>query len=119
MTDAERDALLASALRYSGGSHEVGDVVAGIAEGRFQEWRGERSVVVTELVANPRVKEAHAFLAAGDLDEIKVLYPVMLAWAKSLGCTRATMTGRPGWAKTFLTRDEGWTSQLVLFSKEI
>ena len=119
MTDAERDRLLADALEYAGGTHTVADVLEAIASGAYQEWRGDRSVVVTQVVENPRVKEAHAFLCAGSLDEVKTMYPVILDWARSIGCTRATFTGRPGWGRTFLTRAEGWTSRLAQYEKEL
>lgn len=119
MTDTERDALLAEALVYAGGTHAVADVLEAIGHGTFQEWRGARSVIVTQVIENPRVKEACAFLAAGDMGEIQTLYPFLEEWAKSLGCQRLSFHGRPGWERTFLTKAEGWKSGLVVFEKEL
>jgi len=106
-------------LAYSGGTHTVADVLYGVKHGEFQLWEGERSVIVTKLMQHPRFLEAYCFLAAGDLDEVASLYHIVLEWAKSKGCKRASFVGRPGWAKTFLTRAEGWSSQSVVFQKEL
>jgi hypothetical protein len=111
--------LLERALAYAGGTHTLDDVLAGIASGEFQAWPGERSILLTKIMAHPQLLEACCFLAAGDMDEIQQLYPVMLEWAKAKGCQRASFMGRPGWQRTFLTKDEGWTSRLVVYEKEL
>jgi hypothetical protein len=115
VVEAERDALLVRALEYAGGTHTVADVLTG----PYQIWEGAQSVVVTQVVEHPRLKEAFAFLAAGNLEEIRALYPNILAWAKAMGCTRASFLGRPGWSRSFLTRDEGWHTESVVYSKEL
>lgn len=111
--------LIARALEYSGGTHTVQDVLDGVEAGEFQIWEGERSILVTKLMQHPRLLEVFAWLAAGDGREIEELYPVVLEWAKAKGCTRASCLGRPGWERSFLTKDAGWHSGLRVFAKEL
>lgn len=111
--------LIERALAYSGGTHTVQDVLDGIEAGEFQLWEGERSIIVTKLMQHPQLLEAFCFLAAGDLQEIAALYPVILDWAKAKGCTRVSCLGRPGWERSFLTREAGWTSRFTVFAREI
>ena len=107
-----------SALEYSGGTHTFDDVAQAVTENRFQVWPGVNSVVVTEIIVYPQLKNLHYFLAGGDLDELKLMRPYIERWGKSLGCTRVTLAGRQGWAKTFL-RDEGYEPKWFILSKEL
>ena len=77
MTEDERRVLIAAALVYAGGTHSVDDVLEACYRGEWQMWEGQRSLVVTQLSVHPQGKEAFAFLAAGDLDEIAAMYPVL------------------------------------------
>lgn len=44
--------------------------------------------------------------------------PGILEWGKSVGCTHAMMTGRPGWQRTKLMRD--WIKQdYVILEKKL
>jgi len=107
-----------SALEYSGGTHTFDDIAQAVTENRFQVWPGINSVVVTEIIVYPRIKNLHYFLAGGDLDELKLMRPYIERWGKSLGCTRVTLAGRKGWSKTFL-RDEGYEPKWFILSKDI
>lgn len=107
-----------SALEYSEGTHTFEDIAEGVASDRFQLWPGTKSVVVTEIIVYPRIKNLHYFLAGGDLDELKLMRPYIERWGKSLGCTRVTLAGRKGWAKTFL-RDEGYEPKWFILSKNL
>jgi hypothetical protein len=107
-----------SALEYSEGTHTFDDIAEGVASNRFQVWPGANSVVVTEIIVYPQIKNLHYFLAGGDLDELKLMRPYIERWGKSLGCTRVTLAGRKGWAKTFL-RDEGYEPKWFILSKSL
>ena len=107
-----------AALEYSQGTHQFVDIAAGILSGRYQLWAGEKAAVVTEIIVYPRIKNLHYFLAGGDLDELKLMRPYIERWGKSLGCTRVTLAGRKGWAKTFL-RDEGYEPKWFILSKNL
>jgi hypothetical protein len=107
-----------SALEYSGGTHGFDDIADGVQDGRFQLWPGIKSVVITEIIVYPRLKDLHYFLAGGDLDELKQMRPYIERWGKDLGCTRVSLAGRKGWYKTFL-RDEGYEPKWFIMSKEL
>ena len=107
-----------AALEYSGGTHTLDDIAAGIMSNRFQLWPGQSSAVVTEIIVYPQLKDLHFFLAGGDLDELKHMRPHIEAWGKSVGCTRVTLAGRKGWERTFL-KDEGYEPQWFILSKEL
>lgn len=110
---------ISAALEYSGGSHSLEDIRQGLADSQLQCWPGVRSVVITQIQQMPQRKELHLFLAAGDLTELRALYPIIMDWGRAQGCTVATFTGRKGWERTFLTREEGWRSRMILFEKEL
>lgn len=105
---AERSRHIGNALRYAGGTHRTTDIDAGIASGRFQCWTGPHSVMVTEIEQYPTGRCLHFFLAGGRLGELRLMTPHVLQWGREQGCTRATLTGRPGWSRSFLTKEMGW-----------
>lgn len=108
-----------AALQYAGGTHTFEDVTAGVAEGRMQFWPGVRSAIITELLESPRARTLHFFLAGGDLAELEAMEPLVIAWGKTQGCTAASMVGRKGWERTFLTQRAGWESRLAVFEKAL
>jgi hypothetical protein len=107
-----------AALEYSGGTHGIEDIAEGLKKGRFQLWPADDSVVVTEIIVYPRLKNLHFFLAGGDLDELRLMRPLIESWGKSMGCARVSLAGRQGWAKTFL-RDEGYKPKWFVLSKDL
>jgi hypothetical protein len=107
-----------AALEYSGGTHGIEDIAEGLKTGRFQLWPADDSVVVTEIIVYPRLKNLHFFLAGGDLDELRLMRPMIEQWGKNMGCTRVSLAGREGWTKTFL-RDEGYKPKWFVLSKDL
>jgi hypothetical protein len=107
-----------AALEYSGGTHNFEDITQMVEDHRLQLWPAKDSVVLTEIIVYPRLKNLHYFLAGGDLDELSRMRPMIESWGKSLGCTRVTLAGRRGWAKTFL-KDEGYSPQWSVMAKEL
>lgn len=107
-----------AALEYSGGTHNFDDVAEMVKDHRLQLWPAKDSVVLTEIIVYPRLKNLHYFLAGGDLDELSRMRPLIESWGKSIGCTRVTLAGRRGWAKTFL-KDEGYSPQWSVMAKEL
>ena len=107
-----------AALEYSGGTHNFDDVAEMVEQNRLQLWPAKDSVVLTEIIVYPRLKNLHYFLAGGDLDELSRMRPLIESWGKSIGCTRVTLAGRRGWAKTFL-KDEGYSPQWSVMAKEL
>jgi hypothetical protein len=106
------------ALKYSEGTHTFSDIAAGVLSNRYQLWPNKNSAVVTEIVVYPQLKDLHYFLAGGNLDELKQMRPAIESWGKSIGCSRVSLAGRPGWAKTFL-KDEGYEPKWFILAKEL
>ena len=107
-----------AALEYSGGTHRFEDVLEMVAKNQLQVWPATQSIVLTEIIVYPRLKNLHYFLAGGDLDELSRMRPMIESWGKSLGCTRVTLAGRRGWQKSFL-KDEGYSPQWSVLAKEL
>jgi len=107
-----------NALAYAGGTHTTRDVYLGVAAGEFQFWPGEESVIITQLVDNPQCRTCHFFLAGGNLAELEKMADNVEQWAQEQGCKAVTLTGRPGWKKTFL-RDIGYEVEGVAMKKEL
>jgi hypothetical protein len=107
-----------AALEYAAGTHTIDDVADGILKERFQCWEGSDSIIITEIVVYPQLKDLHFFLAGGDLDEISLMEPLITAWGKGLGCTRVSLAGRKGWQKSFL-KDRGYEPKWLVLSKEL
>ena len=107
-----------AALEYSGGTHQFEDVLEMVEKNQLQVWPATQSIVLTEIIVYPRLKNLHYFLAGGDLDELSRMRPMIESWGKSLGCTRVSLAGRRGWAKTFL-KDEGYSPQWTVLAKQL
>jgi len=107
-----------AALEYSGGTHNFDDVAEMVEQNRLQLWPAKDSVVLTEIIVYPRLKNLHYFLAGGDLDELSRMRPMIESWGKSVGCTRVTLAGRRGWSETFL-KDEGYSPKWAVLAKEL
>jgi hypothetical protein len=109
---------VAAALEYSGGTHKIEDIAEGIRRGQFQLWPGRDSAVVTEIIVYPQLKDLHYFLAGGDLDELRLMRPLIEQWGKSVGCSRVSLAGRKGWERTFL-KDEGYEPKWFILCKDL
>lgn len=120
MTEAVRlQEHLEAALEYAGGTHTLSDVIAEIYAGQMQFWPGERSAIVTQIAEFPRKTVLVFFLAGGDGDELRQMRGRIERWAiKEHGCTAATLTGRRGWARSFMV-EEGYNVGLVHMTKEL
>lgn len=96
------------ALKYAHGTHTIEDVEQAIRAGEAQPWLGENAVMVTEVLDLPQAKVLHFWLCGGDLDELLAMQPEIEAWGRSVGCTKASTAGRPGWKKVLKDRGYGF-----------
>lgn len=108
-----------AALVYADATHAYDDVARMIAAGELQLWPGPASCIVTEIVRHPQKTLCNVFLAGGTLREIRAMAPILYDWARSQGASYMTFTGRPGWARTFLTKDDGWSAPLSYYVKPL
>lgn len=109
---------LARALDRAWG-YTLDDLRELIDSGKMQLWPGQDSVMVTQILERPQGRELFFFLAAGNMDEVRRLYKIVIAWGRSKGCTHAAFVGRKGWERSFLTREEGWKAEHVVYEREI
>ena len=117
MTEIDRcRPWIEAALEYSGGTHEFEDIVEGIQSGRMQFWPAPRGCLVTELVAFPKKKTINVFLGGGELEQLRDMHADVIAWAKTQGCSAATISGRAGWARAF--KSMGWIPLHTTLMKE-
>jgi hypothetical protein len=110
---------LEAALAYAGGTHTVADVEDAIMRGDAQLWPAPHSCIVTEIDRQPRQSILVFWIAAGVSAELEAMEPLVIAWGREQGCTKARMAGRKGWERSFLT-DLGWArSGLIIMEKEL
>ena len=108
---------IAAALPYAGGTHAIEDVEDELVRGRLALLAGQRSAMLCEVRNYPRLRALHIFLAGGDLAELKSFNPMMDDAARTLGCSRISIAGRPGWERAL--RDLGYQKNWTVLSKEI
>lgn len=108
---------LEAALEYSGGTHTLSDIRAGIEAKRYALIPGEKSALVFEICEYPQLKALHVFLAGGDLQEIKSFDPLLIDLAKAGNCARIDIAGRRGWVRAL--KDIEYTEMWTTVSKRI
>lgn len=106
-----------AALEYSHGTHDIKDIFEAVANNTVEFWPGQKCALISQVVQYPKKRMVHIFLAGGDIDEIKEIETHITEWAKSQGCSGLSLTGRPGWTKSFL-RDIGYRNTQVQMIKE-
>lgn len=106
---------LAAALEHAGGTHLIEDVREACLDGRMQFWPGRNAAIVTEINTYPRLRALAFFLTGGALEELLAMEPVIVEWARSIGCTRAECGGRPGWERVL----KDYRRLCVCLTKEI
>ncbi len=95
---------LEDALAYSNGTHDIEDIWAGIESGQFQLWPGKNSAVITEIYLYPKKKVFHIFLAGGEMEELLEMWDSIEIYAKVVGCTSLSVSGRKGWMRVLESR---------------
>jgi hypothetical protein len=109
---------LLAALLEGGGEHSLGDVISLIVSGECQMFEGDGATIITEIVETPQQgMGVHIWLAAGELEKVIALSREVLDWAREIGCTRATLTGRKGWVRAL--RGEGWSHEMVVMGRSL
>ena len=106
-----------AALEYSHGTHNIQNIFEDVMNGRVEFWPGKECALISQVVQYPQKKMIHVFLAGGDISEIEQIEPHIVEWAKQHGCSALSLTGRPGWTKSFL-KDIGYQNTQVQMIKE-
>lgn len=105
------------ALEYSHGTHNIQDIFEDVMYGRVEFWPGKECALITQVVQYPQRKMLHVFLAGGNITEIEEIEKHITVWAKQQGCTALSLTGRPGWTRSFC-KDIGYRNTQVQMIKE-
>lgn len=101
---------LEAALAHAHGTHALSDVREMVERREARFWAGRRAAMVTEVHEFPRMRVLHFWLAGGDLAELRdEMRPLAEAWGREQGCTRATISGRRGWARALGYAPLAWT----------
>lgn len=106
-----------AALEYSLGTHDFLNIVDAVLTGNMQLWVDEKGCAVTEVLDFPKKRILHIFLAGGELDAVRALENSAVEWAKSIGCSAFTLTGRRGWEKAL--KNDGWETTHSMMIKRI
>lgn len=105
------------ALRLSGNTHSIEDVVEALREGQMQAFWNDTSIVITEVALTPRRQFVSIFLSAGDLDGVMALHDKIYDWAVENGYGFARILVRPGFAR--LLERKGWKRRQIMMELEL
>jgi hypothetical protein len=100
---------LEKALQIDTDGGTFDQVVERVQDGHAQYWPCGSSVIITQISG----LSLHFWLASGTLAELQAVTPHILDFGREQGCTRATLTGRKGWLRSFL-RDTGWKQSKII-----
>jgi len=97
---------IGSCCERSGGKYAPADVLLNFLNGRMELWLvmdeagAIQALVITEIVAYPRITVCRLLACTGDDAALWVdLLASMEAWAKSRGCAAMEPICRPGWER--------------------
>jgi hypothetical protein len=96
------------ALAHGWDGHTFEDLERAVDEGDMQAWCSPGTIVLTQIIQYPQQKRLFFFLVSGDLATAEAMSEDIYEFGRSHGCTVAAFSGRPGWQRTFLTR-QGWS----------
>ena len=105
------------ALRRSGDTHTLEDVVEALREGRMQSFWNEKALVITEVIKTPRRNFLSVFLVAGDLDSVMSLHEEVCDWNVANGCDFFRISVRPGFVR--LMEQRGWKKRQVVMELDL
>lgn len=73
------------------------------------------SVILTQISG----RTLHFFVAAGIAHEVRSAVPAIEEYGRSMGCDTASLIGRKGWARSWLTGDEWEVAPLIVMKKSL
>jgi len=106
-----------AALDRGGNTHLFEDIVSAVKAGTMQFWPAEDACAITEIVAYPRKKALHIFLAGGNMDTIVEMNDSAELFAKFNECSHMSIAGRKGWQK--ILEPKGYKPVLTSLGKDI
>jgi hypothetical protein len=107
---------LERALAQCGGIFTLEDIRDNLKSGRMQGHVVGDTWAITQVLEWPRSKSVNVVFVVGDMKDALELETVIEKWAKDLGASFITGTGRDGW---WDYKTPGWKKMGVLYSKDI
>jgi hypothetical protein len=98
--------------------YDFQDILEGIKDGSLQSFAVGDTWVVTQVGDYPRQKVLHVMAAVGNFDEFAAVTPFLKDYAKDIGATLITGSGRDGWRKK-LHLLPGWECKGSIYSMEV
>lgn len=122
MTDWEQvfdrlEKKISRALAIAGNTHTLSDLKDKIRTGSLRVFHDDDAIILVEVLQYPRCRAVNFFIAAGDLQQVLRLEPIVNAWARANGCDRAYLAGRKGWERTLNEMD--WHPAFRVLEKRI
>lgn len=108
---------LQAALDEAPTTHTLDDVRGMVLRGEAKFWPFEKSAFVTLIWTEPQAKTLHHWLVGGDLADLLSHQPDIEAYARSQGCTRLFIAGRPGWKRVLEPHGYGFIG--IAMSREL
>lgn len=107
-----------AALDRAGNVLLIEDLYALALVGDVQIWMSDDNsgIIFTEIVCYPRLKTVRGIVAAGRMQAVLSLVPVISRWALTMGCTKAELIGRPGWARVM---SKNWTKLAQVLTADL
>lgn len=112
-------AKITKAVGYTDGAYTFEDIQQGVDEGWLHALFLPESVLIYTIEERPQYRVCNVFLVAGRMADMGVLESAILEVAKIYQCKRMSLTGRRGWARSFLTNGEWKESRLVTLEREV
>ena len=116
ITDPEMLRKMEKALRLGGNFYTLDDIQAGIMAGDLQGHVEGDTWAITQVQQYPQRKVVNVMFVVGSIPHAAKLEEKIGIWAKELGATLITATGRDGW---WAHRTPGWKMMGALYSKDI
>lgn len=101
---ARHERRLARALKAGGGLFTPADVKGAILAGRAWIFPTPNAVAIVRIHEFPQARVLEFWLLLGDMQELLYLEPILAAWGRDNGCTRAVGHGRRGWGRVLARR---------------
>ncbi len=93
---------LAAAIEKGGSTHSKEQIWSLIEAGGAQFHPLPHGAIVTCILNHPTgIKELNYWLAGGELNELIKGEALITELARSIGCHRVSISGRPGWKRKF------------------
>lgn len=108
---------LLEALRVSGSTHRIEDLMEALKTGRAQVWEHQGSLVVTEIMRHPRRTVLRYWLAAGEIDDLAALLPTLEQWGREVGADMVECEARRGWTPHAV--QHGYKPTAIIYRKEL